>query len=322
MPEVSVLTTVWNDEKHIAETLASLCYQTFEDIEIIIVDDCSTDGSVKIIESFMKSDKRIKMINLKMNLGPYGAANEGLKIAAGNYIIRNDSDDISLPNRIQKQIEFLKLNPALKACSSHAQKIDHNSKIIDNDIVKSVKGQNNIKWHLFLRCPLVHSTACVEKTVFDSLGGYNSSFASQDYRLWCYLSRKNLVSQIPEVLVYYRKNPRGISFTKTLLQKENGYKVAQDHIMKVIGKKFSKNKIKALNAFGNVKKGFKISEVIKVSAEWDALWQSDDSLSTMEKDNLYNLSASLRKSFLTRNKKIQFFSFIYHLNYFLNPKPR
>ena len=170
MPEVTVLTTIWNDEDHIAETMASLCNQTYEDIEIIIVDDCSTDGSVKIIESFKKSDNRIKIISLKKNLGPYGAANEGLKIANGKYIIRNDSDDISLPNRIQRQIDFLKRNPNLKACSSYAQKIDHNSKIIKNDIVKSVKGKNSIKWHLFLRCPLVHSTACIEKTVFDNLG--------------------------------------------------------------------------------------------------------------------------------------------------------
>jgi len=220
MPEVTVLTAVRNGERYLPETIDSIINQTYQDWEYIIVDDSSTDATVKIIQEYQNKDNRIKLIQLDENIGPYGAANVGLKQSNGRYIVRTDGDDISFPNRIEKQINFLKSNSKIRACATYAQRIDATSTVLGNSIVKSTLTSGSIKWSLFLRCPLVHSTACVEKEVFDEMGGYETSFAAQDYRMWCYLARRGIVAQIPEILVYFRITPTGISLSKGATQKK------------------------------------------------------------------------------------------------------
>ena len=248
MYSVTVLTAAYNAEKYISETIDSILSQTYTDFEYIIIDDNSTDNTVKIINDYLIMDHRIKLIQLDKNIGPYGAANVGLKKAEGRYIIRTDADDISLPNRIELQINFLKSNPKIRACGSWAMRIDENSKKLKNQIIKSTTSSASLKWQLFLHCPLVHSSACIDKEIFEEMGWYNSSYAAQDYRMWCYLANRELLAQIPEVLVYFRKSPNGISFSERGIQKEFHYKVSQDHIYNVTGEKWSIETIKSLNA--------------------------------------------------------------------------
>ena len=322
LPEVTVLTAVRNGEKYISQTIESICKQSFSDFEYIIVDDHSSDRTVEIINRYRENDSRIKLIQHNKNIGPFAAANIGLDIAKGYYIIRTDGDDISFPNRIEKQVRFLKENPKIRACASFAQRIDHNSNLINNGIIKSLLTPGSIKWHLFLRCPLVHSTACIEKSVFEDMGGYNSSFTSQDYRMWCYLARRDIVAQLPEVLIYFRSNPDGISAKKEILQKNNGFEVAQDHIYNVTGQYWSRQTIEGLNAIGLVKKGFPIAQALRASRKWDSCWASDKTLSKNEFDALVTLSAELRKIFLKRNRREQFFDVLLNSSSYFFPSPK
>ncbi|MCF7822768.1 MAG: glycosyltransferase [Candidatus Marinimicrobia bacterium] len=305
MPEVTVLTAVKNGAAYLAETIDSISGQTFTDWEYIIVDDHSNDSSVEIIKKYQETDARIKLIQLSSSLGPFGAANAGLKEAKGKYIIRNDADDVSVPERIEKQIGFLKSNPALKACASYAQRMDEHSRILPDKLVKATLGPGSLKWYLFLRCPLVHSTACVEREVFEEMGGYDPSFAAQDYRMWSYLARRNILAQIPEILVYFRLTPSGITFTKKSVQQEKGFKVAQDHIFESIGESWSMDVVAALNAFGLVKKGYPVSKAMAASRLWDSFWSKDEQLTDNERSELKLLSSSLRKTFLRRNRRTQ-----------------
>lgn len=322
MPAVTVLTAVRNGKKYLPETIESIRNQTFKDWEYIIVDDSSTDSTVEIIQKFQDKDKRIQLIQLDKSVGPYGAANVGLNKANGKYVVRTDGDDVSLPDRIEKQIHFLRSNPNLRACASYAQRIDENSKVLENRIVKSTLTSGSMKWYLFLRCPLVHSTACVEKKVFDEMGGYNPSFASQDYRMWCYLATRGIVAQIPEILVYFRLTTSGISLSKRECQEELGLKVAQDHIFDVTGEKWSFDRIESLKAIGLVKKNYPVSKAIQAAREWDRHWIADKTLSEEERAELTSISTFLRKTFLRRNRRRQLLAVAMNVNSYLFPLPK
>ena len=112
-PLISVLMPVYNSEKYVAEAIESILCQTYKDFEFIIINDASTDSSLKIIAKYAKQDKRIKLINNKKNVKISASLNKGLSIAKGKYIARMDSDDISLPSRFELQTKFLADNPAV-----------------------------------------------------------------------------------------------------------------------------------------------------------------------------------------------------------------
>ena len=100
-----------NVEKYIGEAIESILNQTFTDFEFIILNDGSTDNTAKIIKDYAKKDKRIKFINNKTNKGFVASLNKCFDVAVGKYIAKMDSDDISLPQRLEKQVEYLDNNP-------------------------------------------------------------------------------------------------------------------------------------------------------------------------------------------------------------------
>ncbi len=110
MPYLSVVMSVYNGEKHLNEAIDSILSQTYENFEFIIIEDCSTDKTLEILKEFKEKDNRIKIIQKEKNEGPKGFIknlNLGLNMAQGKYIARMDADDISLPERFQKQVFFL-----------------------------------------------------------------------------------------------------------------------------------------------------------------------------------------------------------------------
>ena len=111
MPLVSVIMPVFNREKYVDAAIESILAQTFADFELLIVDDASQDGSPAIIRSYAARDDRIRFFQLERNLSQAGARNHALASAQGAYIAMMDSDDVSLPERLQLQVDFLRANP-------------------------------------------------------------------------------------------------------------------------------------------------------------------------------------------------------------------
>lgn len=107
LPLVSVITPVWNVEQYISETLDSILEQTYKNIEIICIDDCSPDNSKKIIKSYMEKHKNIELVELKKNSGPSVARNEGIKQAKGIYILPFDADDLMKSTYVEKAVNIL-----------------------------------------------------------------------------------------------------------------------------------------------------------------------------------------------------------------------
>lgn len=124
LPLITVLMPAYNVEKYIAKSIQCILDQTVSDFELLIINDVSTDGTLREIAKF--SDPRIRVVSNEQNLGPQGAANRGLKEARGQYIARLDSDDLSIPTRLEKQLKALHGNPHNVLVSSWIEVIDQN----------------------------------------------------------------------------------------------------------------------------------------------------------------------------------------------------
>jgi len=121
-PTVSVLMPVFNGEQFLRPAMNSILNQTFTDFEFIIVDDGSTDHSREILNSY--TDSRVRLICNESNIGLTDSLNRGLEAASGNYIARMDQDDISLPERLAKQVAFMDSHPEVGVCGTWAKDID------------------------------------------------------------------------------------------------------------------------------------------------------------------------------------------------------
>ena len=113
-PKVTVLMPVYNCEKYLRESIESILNQTFKDFEFLIINDGSSDKSAEIVESY--NDNRINFVQNEKNIGLAASLNRGLDIAKGEYIARMDADDISLPERLEKQVRFMETNPQIGIC--------------------------------------------------------------------------------------------------------------------------------------------------------------------------------------------------------------
>ena len=123
--KVSIITPVYNSEKYLKNTIENVINQTYKNLEMILVDDCSTDNSEKIIKEFSKKDSRIKYIKLKENSGAAVARNTALENSTGRFIAYLDADDLWKENKLEKQIEFMLKNNYAFTCTSY-EKIDEN----------------------------------------------------------------------------------------------------------------------------------------------------------------------------------------------------
>ncbi|KKU18398.1 MAG: Glycosyl transferase family 2 [Candidatus Pacebacteria bacterium GW2011_GWA1_46_10] len=134
LPLVSVIIPAHNAGKFITETIESILRQTYKNLELMIVNDGSTDNTADVIKQFLKKDKRVCWISYQMNRGESAAANLGFFVAKGDYIARMDADDIAHPERIAKQIDFLEKNPDYIVVGTQAHIIDGEGEIIGEKV--------------------------------------------------------------------------------------------------------------------------------------------------------------------------------------------
>jgi glycosyltransferase involved in cell wall biosynthesis len=200
MPKISVIMPDYNGGKYLKEAVQSVLDQTYKDFEFIILDDGSTDDSVEIVENF--SDDRIKLVKLGHG-GIVSTLNEGLKISKGEYIIRSDADDVSLPERFEKLLVYIEENKQVGICGSWAISIDSEASVIGE--MKYPPIQNDkIKKNTLLHNPFIHPSVIFRKEKILVAGGYKNFKHNEDYELWTRVLRKNFGHNIPEFLLKYR----------------------------------------------------------------------------------------------------------------------
>lgn len=205
-PKISVLITVYNGEKYLAETLDSVLNQTFKNFELILVNDGSTDNTEGIIKEYLKKDNRVVYLKLNENRGYenlHNVINKGLAIAKGKYIARLDADDICYPKRLEVQYGYLEKHPKIFILGSSADVIDGKGKKIGKLIKKSwppivlkyITGFNN---------PFIHSSV-----MFRNEGRKYPSNAEHYFFVQLNVAGKKL-HNLREKLVKYRINPNGL----------------------------------------------------------------------------------------------------------------
>jgi glycosyltransferase involved in cell wall biosynthesis len=208
MARISVLLAVYNVEAYVAEALASIQSQTFTDIEMVVVDDGSTDGTLRIVEQIATEDARIKVVRSLRNLGLPLALNLGLPFCQAPFIARMDGDDIALPVRLEMQLRFLENNSniALVGCATSA--IDERGQPIPG-LGVSLKPitQVAISRTLLLASPCSHIWLA-RREVYDKLSGYREIAVAEDYDfLLRAITAGFRISNLPESLMLIRTRP-------------------------------------------------------------------------------------------------------------------
>ena len=210
-PLVTVLMPVYNGEEYLDTSIKSILDQTYSNLEFVIVDNASTDNSLKIIKKFKKIDKRIRLYKQTKNKGLVSSLNLGLEIAVGEYVARMDCDDIAYPNRIKEQINFMKNREDLIVTSIWAKKIGNQS----GEIITVTK-PNEIKQFLMFGNPIIHSGVLINLVKFKKNNfKYRQNCPLEDYELWNRIVEKGNIEVIPKVLMEYRFRDNSMSYAST-----------------------------------------------------------------------------------------------------------
>jgi glycosyltransferase involved in cell wall biosynthesis len=203
-PLISVVLPVYNVEKYIKECMDSILNQTIQDFEILVIDDCSTDSTLDIIDSY--SDDRIKIIKKKDNKGLIDSLNIGFKTAKGKYIARVDGDDINALDRFEKQLNILESKPEIKACGCWLQIINQ-----PNKIIKHKETHKEISSELLTKCPMSLGATMLVRSAYLDYKFDESKKHIEDYDFWARTAWVCEMYNIQEVLYYYRVHDNQVS---------------------------------------------------------------------------------------------------------------
>jgi len=229
LTKVTVLMAVYNGEKYLRESIDSILNQTFTNFEFLIINDGSTDKTLEILKSY--SDLRIKIINNKENIGLIKSLNKGLKIAKGKYIARMDADDISEPERFEKQVEFLNTNPSIGVVGINSIVIDEEGNIVSK-LARPIS-HNKIIAKILSENQMVHSSLMLRKNLLEKYGYYNEeAILVEDYELLLRLFTVTKLANLPNYLHQWRKNPTGISFSNRQIQITTRDRIRYDFLSK------------------------------------------------------------------------------------------
>jgi glycosyltransferase involved in cell wall biosynthesis len=202
-PILSILLPVYNGSPYLNGVINSVLSQSFQNFELIIINDGSTDDSESIIKKI--DDSRIRYVQ-QQNHGLSATLNIALGLASGEFVARQDQDDISFPLRLQKQVEFLAANPDVGMVGTSAEIWVGNAKT--ERFLKHPVDDASIKFNLLFDNPFVHSSVMIRRNVFERVGGYSEDKTRQppeDYELWSRVAREFKVANLPETLLAYHE---------------------------------------------------------------------------------------------------------------------
>jgi hypothetical protein len=203
---------VRNVEHYLAESIESVLGQTFCDFEFIILDFGSSDRSKVIASSYAANDSRIRLHDIP-HCGLAEARNAGCSLARAKYIAIMDADDVSLPDRLLREIDFMEKHPGFGLVGGAAEWIDGRGKFMFT--VENPVADHEIKSALFAYCPFVHTSLLIRKEAFALVGGYRAAFAlSQDYDLCLRISEHFPCANLKQAVVRYRVHPHQVSLSK------------------------------------------------------------------------------------------------------------
>ena len=219
VPAVSVVMPVFNTERYVAHAVKSVLGQTFEDFEFIILDDGSSDSSVHIIQEYAEGDDRVRFFPLE-HQGYVSLLRRGLNHCRGEFVARMDSDDISTPDRFEKQVAFMRANPEIVAVGSRVVLIDPYGSQFEQPGHKTTHEDIEAELLKGVGWAIVHPTAMMRRDALMKVGGYREDLAvSEDLDLFLRLAEVGKLTNLPDVLLRYRQHLLSVNYTRYEQQK-------------------------------------------------------------------------------------------------------
>jgi hypothetical protein len=263
-PAVSILLPVHNGARYVAQAIDSVLAQSFTDFELIVIDDGSTDATPDIVRRY--ADERIRRI-IQGNQGLPLALNRGLELARGRFIGRQDHDDLSLPERLAKQVRFLSGHDDVGLVGTWADIWREDSKT--GRMHAHPSQSSDLKYQLLFDNPFVHSSVLVRKIALDRVGSYSTDpkrVPPEDYELWSRIAREFEVANLPEVLQIYREVDGSISRLGTSPFRDHLITISTENIAWAAGVASSDND--AINIAALVHHGY---DRIRHEPDFDAM---------------------------------------------------
>ena len=240
-PLISVLMPVYNGEKYLAEAIESILNQTFRDFELIAIDDASTDSTWKIINSY--ADSRLIKLQNEKNLGVNATTNRGIQQARGEFIVKADADDVSYPDRFERQVNFFQNHPEIGVVAGSIQRINADGEKIGTPTIP-IQEPYLIKFWLTFESVLNQPAVMMRKAILNQVGNYDPNYrAGGDYELWTRLANATLIANLAGPLVYYRVHGQSITFTLTGSQKNTHLLVCQHQIERLTRHLYSEDSL-------------------------------------------------------------------------------
>ena len=227
---VSIVLPVYNGEKYISESIKSVLNQSYRNLELIIVNDCSNDNTADIIEKFAKMDGRIKVINNNVNLKLPKSLNVGFGHAEGKYFTWTSDDNIYKDDAIEKMVQYLEGHPDVSMVYSNYTNIDENGSIIDKVKLQSAK--------YLIAENVCGASFMYTKKIAEEVGEYDEKlFLAEDYDYWIRILSKGKISHLDDDLYLYRCHQSSLTSTRKELVSIQAYKVLEKNFLTLKKKK-------------------------------------------------------------------------------------
>lgn len=225
---VSIITSVYNCEKYLPDMVESVISQTYQNWEMIIIDDASTDNTWKILSQY--NDSRIKKIQNRENKGLTVNLNKALELATGKYVARIDGDDVAYPRRFEKQVLFMEENPDVVLAGCWMRGFGN-----QNFFLQRMEGAEETRIDFLFDTPVFHPALIMRKAILDQYAiKYDENFkCAQDYNLEYRLSKYGQIRNIPEILMKYRYHDKQISVEKITEQQKYADKTRKAVLMEL-----------------------------------------------------------------------------------------
>jgi len=223
---LTVFMPVYNGENYLQAAINSILAQSFQDFELLIIDDGSTDRSAEIIRSF--DSKKIRFLQNEQNKGLIFTQAKAIAASSKKYWAVLDCDDWAYPQRLEKQIRFLEQNPDYAAVGSWVESIDAADKHLG--IWKLPYQSTEIRVKLLFQNCFAHSAMMLRRKVLDEMSYRVTFYPSEDYDLWVRISRKYKLANLPEVLLKYRIHTQSISQTQNQKQHTSVLKIIEEQL--------------------------------------------------------------------------------------------
>lgn len=246
VPRVSVILPVYNGAEYLREAVDSILTQTYPDFELIAMNDGSSDGTAAILDAVR--DPRVRVIHQE-NLGLALTLNKGIGLARGEFIARQDADDISRPERLARQVEYLDAHPACGLLGTWS--------VIQEDRTPTSRqhkhpcSNGELQFRLLFDSFFVHSSVMIRRTALDRAGLYPTDperNPPEDFDLWLRIAQEHELANLPEPLLVYREVPGSISRTRADVLDRRAIAIAAENVERLVGPGWSETDRKDLVA--------------------------------------------------------------------------